>query len=107
MNYLPLMALPLDMMRLAGKGSEDRTKSHDRLLDDSEAVYPWSGQSNKAAQYSGSSLGWTIVLFIIATALSCMIGIFIGYQRDNLDDVCSRHTSNYCMLSSLLCRICH
>ncbi|KAL4758356.1 oxidase ustYa family protein [Aspergillus foveolatus] len=66
------------MMRPAGKGSEDRTKDHDRLLDDSEAVYPWSRQSNKAARYLGSSLGWTIVLFIIATALSCMIAPVIA-----------------------------
>jgi hypothetical protein len=97
MNYLPLKALSLDMMRPAGKGSEDRTIDNDRLLEDSEAVYPWSRQSNKAARYSGSSLGWTIVLLIVATALSCMIGILIGYQRDDLDDVCSRHTSHYCM----------
>ncbi|KAL4734936.1 hypothetical protein BDV11DRAFT_212378 [Aspergillus similis] len=65
------------MMRPAGKGSEDRTRDHDRLLD-SEAVYPWTRQRNKASRYLDHGLGWTIALFIIATALSCMIAPVIA-----------------------------
>ncbi|KAL4813771.1 hypothetical protein BDW67DRAFT_177599 [Aspergillus spinulosporus] len=66
------------MIRPVGKGSEDRTKDHDRLLDDREALEPWIRQSDRAARCSGNSLGWTIALFIIAMALSCMIAPVIA-----------------------------
>ncbi|KAL4900124.1 hypothetical protein BDW74DRAFT_188669 [Aspergillus multicolor] len=67
-------------MRPVVEGSDGRNHDHERLLDESE---------------DGHSYGWTIALFVLATALSCIVGIFIGYQAHDLDETCSGHTSHY------------
>ncbi|KAL4981978.1 hypothetical protein BDW68DRAFT_182986 [Aspergillus falconensis] len=77
-------------MRPVGKASQARSPDHDSLLNESETAYPWTSQNQKLGRRPYYGAGWTVALFIIATALSCMIGIYIGYQRDDLDDVCSR-----------------
>ncbi|KAL4948031.1 hypothetical protein BDW69DRAFT_203833 [Aspergillus filifer] len=91
MNYLPSLTRLDDQMFTVVE--EPRKEDDTQLLEVSETASSCSYQDRKDR---GCGLWWTIILFIFTTVLSCIIGVFIGYQnRDgDLDKVCSRHTSH-------------
>ncbi|KAL4995343.1 hypothetical protein BDV10DRAFT_203131 [Aspergillus recurvatus] len=77
-------------MRPVSAASEDSTRDHDSLLEESEAAYPWTPQGEKQGRPSSYGLGWKIALFIVATALSFMIApvianVDIKYHRQRFN----------------------
>jgi hypothetical protein len=63
------------------------------LLNNEEAQN-WSHDEKPRSRSHG---GWLKAMLYIATAVvSCLVGLFIGGQVQDLDRVCTRHVSHYC-----------
>lgn len=95
MNYLPPVSVAEHKMPVL-----DCDQDSDGLLKDSESVYSWKYTDDNHHRNHGF---WrTVGLTIVTSALSCLTGLFIGYQHHHSDEICSRRTSHYCAHSPLL-----
>lgn len=92
MNYLPPVSVAEHKMPVLD--CDLHTEDSDGLLKDSESVYSWTYTDSRHRWNHGF---WrTIGLTIVTSALSCLAGLFIGYQHHHSDEICSRRTSHYC-----------
>ncbi|KAL3472263.1 hypothetical protein BJX99DRAFT_9003 [Aspergillus californicus] len=73
--------------------SSTDTEDSGLLLDDSYSTPSWTAKaSNRRRGYGG---WWLFGLFCLTTVFSCLVGLFIGYQSQDLDAICSRHVSHF------------
>jgi hypothetical protein len=93
MNYLPPVSIIEDKM--PGLDHDPDTHDSDGLLKDSESVYSWTFSDREDHRHRG--FWWIVGMIIAISALSCLTGLFIGYQHHHSDEACSRRTSHYCM----------
>ncbi|OJJ56090.1 hypothetical protein ASPSYDRAFT_134841 [Aspergillus sydowii CBS 593.65] len=73
-------------------------EASDELLKDSETVYSRTYTNDK--HHRTHEFWRTIALIIVTSALSCLTGLFIGYQHHHSDEICSRRTSHYSTVMS-------
>lgn len=92
MNYLPPVSVVAEKMPVLGCDLDNEPS--DGLLKDSESVYSWTYTDGNHHRSHG--FWWTVGLTIVTSALSCLTGLFIGYQHHHSDEICSRRTSHYC-----------
>ncbi|KAL4974647.1 hypothetical protein BDW66DRAFT_161082 [Aspergillus desertorum] len=77
-------------MRPVSEASQGRKNDHASLLDGSDAVYPWTLQSDKPGRRPHYGLGWTIALGIVAMTLSFIMApvisnVPIKYRRQRFN----------------------
>lgn len=66
------------------------------LLNNEEAQN-WSHDEKARTRSRGAWL--TVLLYMAIAVVSCLVGLFIGHQLQDLDRVCTRHVSHYCTFS--------
>ncbi|KAL2819571.1 hypothetical protein BDW59DRAFT_181645 [Aspergillus cavernicola] len=70
------------------------TEDSERLLNDgTQSSRSWKYRDEKRRRRYGC--WWTLGLLSLTTALSCLVGLFIEFQSQDLDQICSRHVSHY------------
>ncbi|KAL4912982.1 tat pathway signal sequence [Aspergillus aurantiobrunneus] len=70
---------------------ESGPEDHEQLLKDSEGSDSWVYDKTHHRPFA---FWWTIGALIVTAALSCAVGIFIGYQHRDLDEACLRYTAH-------------
>lgn len=92
MNYLPPVSIIEDKMPMSDHDPD--AQDSDGLLKASESVYSWTYSDREDDRHRG--FWWIVGMIIAISALSCLTGLFIGYQHHHSDKTCSRRTSHYC-----------
>jgi hypothetical protein len=77
---------------MAHSESEQDVDANYGLLNNEEAQN-WSDEKPRTRSH-GSWL--KALLFITTAVVSCLVGLFIGRQVQDLDRVCTSHVSHYC-----------
>lgn len=74
--------------------TSERSDSADRerLLVDEEDVH-WSG---KKSVRSGPGRWLNIILVVVISIVSCLVGIFVGHNQGDSDKACTRRITQHC-----------